>query len=91
MTIPTRIFGGSKKIVFLGFDFDPQTIDYLFDYSLSHDPDILAAVQGLNLPSQQAALRTLKRRAGIEDDDLISIIDTRCYNLMRDYALFLES
>lgn len=82
---------GSQKIVFLGFDFDPQTIDYLFDYSLSHDPDILAAVQGLNLPSQQAALRTLKRRAGIEDDDLISIIDTRCYNLMRDYALFLES
>lgn len=82
---------GSKKIVFLGFDFDPQTIDYLFDYSLSHDPDILAAVQGLNEPAQQAALRMLKRRAGIEDDDLISIIDTRCYNLMRDYALFMES
>ncbi len=82
---------GSKKIVFLGCDFDPQTIDYLFDYSLSHDPDIIAAVQGMNEPSQLAALRTLKRRAGIEDDALISILDMRCYNLMRDYALFLES
>lgn len=82
---------GSKKIVFLGFDFDPQTIDFLFDYSLSHDPDIIAAVQGMNGPAQTAAFRTLKRRAGIEDDGLISILDTRCYNLMRDYALFLES
>ncbi len=82
---------GSKKIVFLGFDFDPQTIDFLFDYSLSHDPDILAAVQGMNHPSQLAAFRLLKRRAGIEEDGLISILDTRCYQMMRDYALFLES
>ena len=82
---------GAKKIVFLGFDFDPQTIDFLFDYSLSHDPDILCAVQGMNQPSQAAAFRLLKRRAGIEDDSLISILDTRCYQLMRDYALFLES
>lgn len=82
---------GSRKIVFLGFDFDPQAIDFLFDYSLSHDPDILAAVQGMNQPSQLAAFRMLKRRAGIADDGLISILDTRCYQLMRDYALFLES
>ncbi|MCL6251341.1 hypothetical protein M3P36_09850 [Altererythrobacter sp. KTW20L] len=82
---------GSKKIVFLGFDFDPQTIDFLFDYSLSHDPDILAAVQGMNEPTQLAATRMLKRRAGIEDDDLVSVLDMRCYQLMRDYSLFLES
>ncbi len=82
---------GSKKIVFLGYDFDPQTIDFLFDYSLSHDPDVIAAVQGMNNPTQTAAFRMLKRRTGIEDDTLISILDTRCFQFMRDYALFLES
>lgn len=82
---------GSKKIVFLGFDFDPQTIDFLFDYSLSHDPDVLAAVQGMNDPAKEAAFRMLKRRTGIEDESLIAIHEMRCFQLMRDYALFLES
>ncbi len=82
---------GSKKIVFLGFDFDPATLDFLFDYTLSHDPDVIAAVQGMNEPTQRAAYRMLKRRTGIEDDSLISILDTRCFHFMRDYALFLES
>lgn len=85
------MLASSKKIVFLGFDFDPQTIDFLFDYSLSHDPDVIAAVQGMNQPTQLAAFKMLKRRTGIEEDGLISILDMRCYQLMRDYALFLES
>ena len=82
---------GSKKIVFLGFGFDPQNIDFLFGPPLSRDPDILVAVAGMSEPVRQAVLRMLKRRAGIEDEGLISILDTRCYQLMRDYALFLES
>ena len=82
---------GSKKIIFLGFGFDPQNVDFLFDYSLSHDPDVIAAVTGLNEPSKMAVYRMLKRRTGIEDDGLISVLDTRCFQMMRDYALFLES
>lgn len=82
---------GSKKIVFLGFGFDPQNVDFLFDYSLSHDPDVIAAITGMNEPSKAAIFRMLKRRTGIEEDDLISVLDMRCFQLMRDYALFLES
>lgn len=82
---------GSKKIVFLGFDFDPQTIDFLFDYTYSHDPDVIAAVQGMNEPSLRAISRLLRRRTGIEDESLISVLDMRCFQFMRDYALFLES
>lgn len=82
---------GSKKIAFLGFGFDPQNVDFLFDYSLSHDPDVLAAVTGLEEPTKNAIYRMLKRRTGIEDDGLISVLDMRCFQFMRDYALFLES
>jgi hypothetical protein len=81
----------SKKIVFLGFDFDPQTVDFLFDYTYSHDPDVIAAVQGMNEPTMKAALRLLRRRTGIEDENLVSLFDMRCFQFMRDYALFLES
>lgn len=81
----------SKKIVFLGFDFDPQTVDFLFDYTYSHDPDVIAAVQGMNEPTMKAALRLLRRRTGIEDEGLVSLFDMRCFQFMRDYALFLES
>jgi len=82
---------GSKKIIFLGFDFDPATIDFLFDYSLSHDPDVIAVTQGMNEATQSAAYRLLRRRTGIEGDNLISMLDMRRFNFMRDYALFLES
>lgn len=81
----------SRKIVFLGYDFDPQTIGFLFGQSLSHDPEAIAAVQGMNMPTQATVLRTLKRCTGIEDEAQISILDTRCFQMMRDYALFLES
>ncbi len=82
---------GSKKIIFLGFDFDPATIDFLFDYSLSHDPDVIAVTQGMNQPAQHAAYRLLRRRTGIEDESLISMLDMRCFHFLRDYSLFLES
>ena len=82
---------GSKKIIFLGFDFDPAVMDFLFDYSLSHDPDVLAAVQNMNQPATAAAYRLLKRSTGIEEDELISIIDKRCFEFLRDYSLFMES
>ncbi|MEO5705722.1 MAG: hypothetical protein ABIT10_09620 [Alteraurantiacibacter sp.] len=81
----------SKKIVFLGFDFDPQTVDFLFDYTYSHDPDVIAAVQGMNEPTMKAVLRLMRRRTGIEDEALVTLLDMRCFQFMRDYSLFLES
>ncbi|WP_343807799.1 hypothetical protein [Alteraurantiacibacter aestuarii] len=82
---------GSKKIIFLGFEFDPLTIDFLFDYSLSHDPDVIAAVTGMNEPTKLAVARLLKRRTGIEEEGLISVMEMRSFQLLRDYSLFLES
>ena len=82
---------GSKKIIFLGYDFDPQTTEFLFDYTYSHDPDVIAVVQGMNEPTQRAVTRLLRRRTGIEDEALVSVLEMRCFQFMRDYALFLES
>lgn len=91
VTAVQAALAGSEKIVFLGFDFDPQTIDFLFDNAYSHNPDVIAAVQGMNEVSLKAVGRLLRRRTGIEDERLISVLDMRCYHFMRDYALFLES
>jgi hypothetical protein len=82
---------GGKRIVFLGFGFEPQATQLLFDYSLSHDPDILVALTGMGEANRNAIHRTLKRLAGIEDDDLITVQDLRPYQMLRDNALFLES
>lgn len=82
---------GGKRIVFLGHSFDPQSTELLFDYSLSHDPDLLVSITGMGDSQRSAVRRTLKRLAGIENDDLVSIHDMRAYQLLRDYGLFLES
>ena len=82
---------GSKKICFLGFGFDPQNVEFLFDYSLSHDPDVLAANIGMPEASRMAVFRLLKRQTGIEDDALIGLLDMRCFQFLREYSLFLQS
>jgi len=82
---------GGKRIVFLGFGFEPQFTSLLFDYSLSHDPDILVSHNAMAEASRATIHRTLKRLAGIEDDDLITIYETRPFQMLRDNALFLES
>ena len=82
---------GGKRIVFLGFGFEPAATSLLFDYSLSHDPDVLVSLQGSNAMRNAAIHRLLKRQTGIEDDSLISIIEMRAYQLLRDYSLLLEN
>lgn len=81
---------GGKRIVFLGFGFDPAHTSVLFDYSLSHDPDLLVSLTGMAEGPKSAVQRTLSRLTGV-DDHLISIYDTRAFQLLRDYSLFLES
>ena len=82
-----------KKIVFLGFGFDAASTSLLFDYSLSHDPDVLVALTNGSTPATSIAAihRLLKRQTGIEDNELISIMEMRAFQMLRDYALFLES
>ena len=86
----TEIAGG-KRIVFLGFGFEAQYTSLLFDYSLSHEPDIMVSLTGMNDRVREGVVRTIKRLAGIDDDGLISLFDGRSYQMLRDNALFLES
>ena len=80
-----------KRLVFLGFGFEPAATSLLFDYSLSHDPDVLVNLQGMNASARQAVFRLLKRQTGIEDDSLISIVELRAFQMLRDYSLLLEN
>ncbi len=82
---------GGKRIVFLGFGFESAATSLLFDYSLSHDPDVLVTLLGGNAASKAAIHRLLKRQTGIEDDELITILEMRAYQMLRDYALLLEN
>jgi len=82
---------GGKRLVFLGFGFDPLHTDLLTDYTLSHEPDVLAAVPGMTEAQRAAVMRTLKRMTGVEDETLLTLHDVRAFQLLRDYTLFLES
>lgn len=80
----------ARNLVFLGFTFDAAQLALLFDYSLSHDPDVLCAFPGLNGAGRATLHRLLKRKTGIENDDLITVADCRCLQLLRDYSLLFE-
>ncbi|MEM6476849.1 MAG: hypothetical protein AAF687_11845 [Pseudomonadota bacterium] len=45
----------------------------------------------MNESGRRTVHRTLKRMAGTEDDDLISIQSLKPYQLLRENSLFLES
>jgi len=81
---------GGKRVVFLGFGFDPLHTSVLIDYSLSHDPDLLVSLTGMAEAPREAVMRTLTRLTGV-DESLISMQDVRPFQLLRDYSLFLES
>jgi len=81
----------SKRIVMLGFGFQPQNVDILIDYSMSHDPELVATVYGLSQTNRISVTKMIKRKTGIEDDELLLMMNAKCFELMRDYSLLLES
>ncbi|MBV1918774.1 MAG: hypothetical protein KUG65_12045 [Sphingomonadaceae bacterium] len=81
----------AKRIVFLGFGFQPQNVDLLVDYGLSHDPEVAATVYGLSQTNRTSVIRMLKRKMSIEDEESLLIMNAKCVDLMRDYSLLLES
>jgi len=85
------IVANAKRLAFLGFGYHPQNMDMLVDYGLSHDPEVIATVWGLSKTSLASVVRMLKRKTGIEDDTLLLIANARANDVMRDYALLMES
>ena len=82
---------GAKRIVFLGFGFQPQNVELLMDYGLSHDPDVMASVWDQTPLMRDMILRMLRRKTGIENPDLIMMIQQRAFEILRDFSLLLES
>lgn len=80
-----------KRLVFLGFGFDAMNTAMLFDAPFEHNPDVLVTLPGASETEAAAVFRLLMRQAGIKDERLITIEDLRAWQLMRDYAPFLES
>ncbi len=80
-----------KRLAFLGFGFDPMNCAVLFDAPLEHNPDVLVTLPRASETQRAAVIRLLKRQAGIKDESLITIEDLHAWQLMRDYAPFLES
>ena len=81
----------SQRMVFLGFDFSPQSLDLLLDSSLSHNPELVVNMGGMSGPNRAAAVRMLKRKTGNERDDRLLVTESRCLDVLKDYALMLES
>lgn len=80
-----------KRLVFLGFGFDPMNCAMLFDAPFEHNPDVLVTMPRASQTERAAVMRLLKRQAGIKDESLITLEDLRAWQLMRDYAPYLES
>ena len=82
---------GAKRIVFLGFGFHPANVDLLMDYGLPHDPEVMASIFDQTPLMRDMILRMLKRKTGIENAELIMMIEQRAYEVLRDFSLLLES
>ncbi len=81
----------AKRIAFLGFGFQPQNVDLLVDYGLSHNPEIAVTVHGMSRTNRESVVRMIKRKFGVEHDELLLVIDGKCADMMRDFSLLLES
>jgi len=80
-----------KRLVFLGFGFDPMNVAMLFDDSMLQDPDILIAMTGVEETERKAIIRLLKRQSGITNDDLICFESSAAFETLQNYGRFLQS
>jgi hypothetical protein len=81
----------AKRLVLLGFGFQPQNIDLLFDRGLSHQPEVLMTLYGMAPTNRNAVTKTIRRKTGLDRDDQLMIQTARAYEMMRDYSMLLES
>jgi len=88
--VPVEVVQG-KRLVFLGFGFDPMNCAMLFDAPFEHNPDVLITMPGASDVERAAVLRLLKRQVGIRDESLVTMENLHAWQLLRDYAPFIES
>lgn len=81
----------AKRLVFLGFGFQPQNLDLLFENTLSHNPEVLVSTHGMSCGNAATVTHMLRRLAGLESDEHLMIAPVKAWELLRDYSLLLES
>ncbi len=82
---------GAKRLAFLGFGFQPQNVELLFEGSLSHGPEVLVSAYGTSPGNVTTIAQVLKRLCGLESNDQLMIAPVKAWELMRDNSLLLES
>ncbi len=81
----------AKRLILLGFGFQPQNIDLLFDRGLSHQPEVLMTLFDMSPTNRNAVIKTIRRKSGLERDDQLMVMTARCHEMMRDYSMLIES
>lgn len=81
----------ARRLVILGFGFQPQNMEMLVDYSLSHDPEVIATVCGMSPTNIASITRMLRRKCGTVNQENLIVADQRANDAMHDYSLLLES
>ena len=81
----------AKRLILLGFGFQPQNINLLFDRGLSHQPEVLMSLFDMSPTNRSAVIKTIKRKTGLDRDDQLMVMTARCHELMRDYSMLIES
>lgn len=80
-----------KRLVFLGYGFDPMKSAMLFDAPIEHNPDVLVTLPGASESERSAVMRALKQQMNIRNERYITIEDMRAWQLLNDYAPLIES
>jgi len=81
----------AKRLAFVGFGFQPQNVDLLFENSLSHGPEVLVSTYGMSPGNAATVAQMLKRLCGVESSDMLMLSPVKAWELLRDYSLLLES
>lgn len=81
----------AKRLVFLGFGFQPQNVDLLFENTLSHNPEVLVSTYGMSAGNAATVAQMIRRLAGLESEDLLMMSPNKAWEVLRDYSLLLES
>lgn len=81
----------AQRLVFLGFGFQPQNIDLLFENSLSHHPEVLVSTYGMSPGNARTVAHMMRRLTGADSEDHLMISQAKAWEVLRDYSLLLES
>lgn len=81
----------AKRLVFLGFGFQPQNVDLLFENTLSHNPEVLISTYGMSSGNAATVAQMIRRLAGLESADQLMISPNKAWEVLRDFSLLLES